>query len=95
MTPSRLISFPLAFRRGLLAAGAHYRLVQVKPWIHLRLSSQLPLHRMLASQKKEARPQADTLSGCTEPVITLKHRRSQFGSVMVSQGCRCNWDAAR
>lgn len=77
MTPSGLISFLLALRRGLPAAGAHYRLAQVKPWIHLRLSYQLPLHRTPTSQKKEARPAADMLSGWAEPVITPEHGWSQ------------------
>ncbi len=39
MTPTGLISIPLALRRGLPAASTHYYLTQVKPWTHTSASS--------------------------------------------------------
>lgn len=84
MTPSGLISFLLALRRGIPAAGTHYRLAQVKPWIHLCLSSQLPLHRTLASQKR--RP-GHRLTRCLAAPSLQSHRSGEEAKFPFSTGC--------
>lgn len=81
MTPSGLISLLLALRRGLPAASA---LITASLRLSRGSTSASPpnyfsIERWQA-KKKEARPQADTLSGCTEPVITAEQRQSQVSS---------------